>query len=93
LEHEGDQGLWEIVWSLNHTHPGASVESKVALAREVVFALVDQNRVIMRTAPWPAPPATGTALSVTELERLREEDEPWCDPSSVSDLVVWLTAT
>ena len=91
LQHEGDQGLWEFVWSLNSEVPSASVDSKVALARELVFALLDDGVVTLRVAEWPQPAEAGRALTTAALARLRTDANPWSRPEQAPELVVWVS--
>ena len=90
LAHEGDQGLWEVVWSMNSDSSPSSAE-KVALAREAVFGLRHEGRVILRTAPWPKSVDEGRALTDEEVVQLAETDTPWFDPENAGECIVWLT--
>jgi hypothetical protein len=90
LRSEGDEGLWEIVWSLNTEAPSASLESKVALAREMAFALMDEGVVTLQVAEWPQPATAGRALTTAELVRLRHDLTPWSNPENAPELTVWV---
>jgi hypothetical protein len=90
LADEGDQGLWEVVWSLNSDSSPSSPE-KVALARQVVFALLREGRLTLRTAPWPKSADEGRALTDDEFALLADTDTPWFDPENVGEFIVWIT--
>lgn len=90
LANEGDQGLWEVVWSLNLDSSPSSPE-KVALARQVVFTLLREGRVVLRTAPWPKAADEGRALTDGEVALLADTDTPWFDPENAGEFIVWLT--
>jgi hypothetical protein len=68
LSYEDDQGLWEVVWSLS-TDSSPSSPEKVALARQVVFALLREGRLTLRTAPWPKSADEGRVLPMMRLRR------------------------
>ena len=87
---EDDQGLWEVVWRLNADHASASMSSKVAMARDVVFGLIDEGLVTLTVSEWPNRADEGRPLTDAESERLRTDDRPWVDPAETPDLVVWL---
>ena len=90
LAHEGDQGLWEVVWSLNSDTSPSSAE-KVALARQAVFGLRQMGRVTLWRAPWPKSANEGRALTDDEVALLAETDAPWFDPENAGEFIVWLT--
>jgi hypothetical protein len=48
LQHEGHQGLWEIVKTLNATNPAAPLSARIALAREGVAGAVVNSAVCGR---------------------------------------------
>ncbi|MFA5884633.1 MAG: hypothetical protein WDA60_12335 [Acidimicrobiia bacterium] len=91
LHFEGDQGLWEVVWSLNASHASAPVASKVTLARELIFDSLSEGVVTLSASEWPRTARDGRPLTATEMERLRVEDAPWFEPSSTPGLVVWVS--
>ena len=90
LHFEDDPGLWEIVWSLNRSHPSVPIDTKVAAARELTFGLLDEGLVKLATAEWPRRASDGRTLTDAEMIRLRDDDAPWRDPEEASDLVVWV---
>ncbi len=86
LHHEDDQGLWEVVWSLNSACPDASQGRKIALAKQVVFGLLSDGLIELRRAVWPS--RDGPLLSDVEIARLHHDDVPWFDPANSADLLV-----
>lgn len=88
LRFEDDQGLWEVVWRLNTISPEVEQERKLALAREVVFQLVEAGEVELRSAK---PGEGAQLLPDSEVACLRNEAEPWCDPER-TDLLVLIRA-
>ena len=89
LRYEDDQGLWEVVWTLNTRCPEVDLASKIALARTVVFSLFEDGLVELRQGGWPH--NEGAALTEREIARLRHDDTPWNGPLE-TDLLVHLTA-
>ena len=88
LRFEGNQGLWEAVWRLNASHPSVALDAKVALARELILGLLDERKIELSVAEWPA--SDGRAVTAEELNRLRVDDTPWFDPERAQDLLVWI---
>ena len=85
---EDDQGLWEIVWGLNATHPEAPLDAKIRLARHAVALLTDETKL------WRGDPLDpGSApLTFAEARVLAGDDAAWHDPANAS-LVVWIRSS
>lgn len=89
LRHEDDQGLWEVVWSLNTMSPDVELSSKIALARSVVVELLSDGLIELRQIEWPS--HGGRLLTEDQLRQLRQDDVPWHDPEA-TDLLVQINA-
>ena len=89
LRFEDDQGLWEIVWGLNSISPETPRDRKIQLAREVVFALLDEGRIELRSVVWTE--SAGPPLTEVEIAQLRHDDVPWYDPENSGERLVWLS--
>ena len=85
VTYEIDQGLWEIVWTLNGLFPGEPLASKIGLAREAV-RLLDAKIELWRGA-WPEGPLE--PLTEAEADSLAADDLPWYNPEGAS-LLVWV---
>lgn len=85
LHYEDDQGLWEVVWLLNTKAPEVTRDEKIALARAVIFGLLDEGRIELRQVTWPE--HDGRLLNEVEVARLHHDDAPWFDPEA-TDLLV-----
>ena len=86
LRHEDDQGLWEVVWALNSQCPDVPLAEKIALARAVVFELLESGQIELREIAWPE--HEGPILTATQIARLHHDDGPWYDPQNSADLLV-----
>jgi hypothetical protein len=86
LKHEGDQWLWEPVWSLNRKCPDIVTNAKVGLVRHVVLGLESRDQVTLLRGEWP--PGRTDPLSQVDHERILVEDPPWADPDGTDLLVV-----
>jgi hypothetical protein len=86
LTSEDDQWLWEPVWTLNPEHPEAAEAEKVALVRQVVLGLAEQNRVTLWRGQWPD--GIVEPLSDEGRERIATEVPPWNIPECTDQLVI-----
>jgi hypothetical protein len=86
LHFEDDQGLGEIVWSLNAVSPDVSLNRKIELARTVGFGLLQDGLIELRKVACPE--CDGPLLCADQVARLRHDDHPWFDPENASDLLV-----
>ena len=85
LHHEGEQGLWEVAWSLNcgPEQPAAVVATKVDLAREAVLDLVSRGEVtIMQADTWP--PTDYRPVAATEFAAV--DGDAWVAPERADAL-------
>jgi hypothetical protein len=82
---EDNLGLWEVVWGLNSSHPRASLEEKIGLARRAVSLLGNQADL------WRGDPLDpdGGPLTPEDLQALAADDLAWHDPKKAS-MIVWL---
>lgn len=86
LLYEDDQWLWEPVWGLNSTHPGVTVEAKVAVVRVVVQELLDEGLVSLYLSPgWPTEGVL--PLTSAEIATLAGDSAVWSDPTTAAMLV------
>jgi len=86
LHHEGHQGLWEVVWALNTQCPEVPLADKLALARAVVFDLLQSGQIELRKIAWPE--HDGPSLTAEQRARLQHDDAPWYDPESSAAFLV-----
>jgi hypothetical protein len=83
VTYEDDQGLWEIVWTLNGQFPDKPLACKVELAREAVRLL--GPKIELWRGRWPEGPLE--PLTEAEADSLVADDLPWYDPERASQLI------
>jgi hypothetical protein len=71
-------GLYEIVWTLNESHPDVPKEEKVALGREVIRGLLGRQLVELHRLEWN-PPREVRVILPDELEAVLQDPSSW-DP-------------
>ena len=72
VHYEDDQGTWEVVWALNTQCPEVPLAEKLALARAVVFELLESGRIELRKIAWPD--RDGPLLIAEQIARLHHDE-------------------
>jgi hypothetical protein len=72
VHYEDDQGLWEVVWALNTQCPEVPLAEKIALARAVVFELLEAGQIELRKIAWPD--HDGPLFTAEQIARLHHDE-------------------
>ncbi len=73
---EDRYGLYEIIWTLNTSHPDVSEADKVAAARPVVKELVARGQIILGRERW-ASSHSARPLDAAETDRILGDPASW----------------